>query len=182
MLSVLTLYYIAQLNWYKQLRLYGRREVRHIVLGEQCDTIELPLNYRALCNALTLHTLTGSHWRCLRTEVTSWSYCSRFIMSRAVASCTGYGSLQCSSEYKTQLDLSDVTLCSTSVMCLNCNMITSIFLLNRVSELHLLLVVSNLPHPKFGALYHMTSNLLPLSPRSDPDSKFSYFLQLINNR
>jgi len=55
------------------------------------------------------------------------------------------------------------------------------FLLNPVSELHLLLVASDLPDHKFGTLCRITSNLLPLSPRTDPDSKLTSLLQLVNN-
>jgi len=55
------------------------------------------------------------------------------------------------------------------------------FLLNPVSELHLLLMASDLLDPEFGTLYQITSNLLPLSPRSDPDSKPTSLLQLVNN-
>jgi len=50
-----------------------------------------------------------------------------------------------------------------------------------VSELHLLLVASDLLDHKFGRLYQITSNLLPLSSRSDPDSKLTSLLQLVNN-
>jgi len=55
------------------------------------------------------------------------------------------------------------------------------FLLNPVSELHLLLVASDLLDHEFGTLSQMTSNLLPLSPRSDPDSKLTSSLQLVKN-
>jgi len=55
------------------------------------------------------------------------------------------------------------------------------FLLNPVSELHLLLVASDLQDHEFGTLYQITSNLLPLSPHSDPESKLTSLLQLVNN-
>jgi len=61
------------------------------------------------------------------------------------------------------------------------NLLLPTFLLNLVSELHFLLVASDLPDHKFGTLYQITSNLLPLSPRSDPDSKLTSLLQLVNN-
>jgi len=37
------------------------------------------------------------------------------------------------------------------------------------------------PDHEFGTLSHMTSNWLPLSPHSDPNSKLTSLLQLINN-
>jgi len=63
------------------------------------------------------------------------------------------------------------------------NLLLHTFLLNPVSELHLLLVASNLPDHEFsaGTLYQMTSNLLPLSLCSDQNSKLTSLLQLVNN-
>jgi len=55
------------------------------------------------------------------------------------------------------------------------------FLLNPVSELYTcfswlpICLATNLE------LYHITSNLLPLSPRSDQDSKLTSLFQLVNN-
>jgi len=54
------------------------------------------------------------------------------------------------------------------------------FLMNLVSEQHLLLETSDLPDHEFGTIFQMTSNLPCHSPRSDPDSKFTYLLQLVN--
>jgi len=54
-------------------------------------------------------------------------------------------------------------------------------LVEPVSELHLLLVAFDLLDNEFRTLYQITSNLLPLSPRSDPDSKLTSLLQLDNN-
>jgi len=42
-------------------------------------------------------------------------------------------------------------------------------------------VASDLPDYEFGIIYLITSNLLPISPRSDPDSKLASLLQLVNN-
>jgi len=56
------------------------------------------------------------------------------------------------------------------------------FLLNPVSELHLLLVASDLPDHEFGTLYQISTNLLPLSPRSDPKNVPLFFNLLITGR
>jgi len=55
--------------------------------------------------------------------------------------------------------------------------------LNSVSELHLLLVASDLPSagPRNWDSLQMTSNLLPLSLRSNTDSKLTSLLPLVNN-
>jgi len=45
----------------------------------------------------------------------------------------------------------------------------------------LLLVASDLLDHEFGTLNQITSNLLPLSPRSGPDSKPTSLLQLFIN-
>jgi len=55
------------------------------------------------------------------------------------------------------------------------------FLLNPVSELHLILVASDLPDYEFGTLYQMASNLLPLSLRSDQYSQLTSSLQIVIN-
>jgi len=53
--------------------------------------------------------------------------------------------------------------------------------MNPAAELNLLLVASDLLDHESGTLYQITLNLLPLYPRSDPDSKLTSLLQLVNN-